>query len=229
MYIDPFSGLETEALRSAAARGQTGISGRKQPDSGGHTHFVYHDPGVARMDGHCLVPRGPSYRAMFRSPADKSFLKHMAAIILVAEMLVVSACYLIFGAPYWPVMAIWAGAAVFAAIIGFSALFSPDYNLFKPIPEFLKGKSLRRAGGAYPGFGPHEDPALRAVREQEFKRRRERDAAAAAWLKHGVGEHRDERKPKPIAVALYLWTFGPLVAVILVFAFLVWGGIDTAP
>ncbi len=166
---------------------------------------------------------------MFRSPADKSFLKRLAAIILIAEVLVVAGCYLIFGAPYWPVMAIWGGAAVFAAIVGCSALFSPDYNRFNPIPELLKGKSPRRAGGTYPGFGLHEDPAVRVHREQEFSERRERDEVAAAWLKFGTGEDRGGRKPKSKQTAPYVWIFGPLIAIVLIFAFLVWGGIDPAP
>ncbi len=170
----------------------------------------------------------PSF-SMFRSPADKTFFKRMTMVILIAEIVVVGVCYAVFGEPYWLVMAIMSGAAVFAAVIGFSVLFGPDYNVFSPWPSSLPRPLPTRRGSEYPGYGPHEDPHERFIRQREADQRMARDEIAGKWL--GLAE---QGKPDKIAPgsgrsAYLMWTFGPLVAVILVIALLIGGGIDVAP
>lgn len=162
---------------------------------------------------------------MFRSPADKSFLRRMAVVIMLAECAVVAACYLIFGAPYWPMMAIWSGAAVFAAIVGFSALFSPDYNIFSPWPSWLP-RPLPPRGAEYPGYGPHEDPKVRLVRRREAVERMARDQDAAEQLGLADTRKNGHTAGHPVKSATLIWVFGPLLAVVLIFALLLWGGIE---
>ena len=166
---------------------------------------------------------------MSRSPADKTFLKGMALVILVAEIIVIGVCYLVFGEPYWLVMAILAGAAMFAAVIGFSALFSPDYNTFSPRPTSLPRPLPPRRGSDYPGYGPHEDPRERLARQGEADERMARDATAGNWL--GLIKQSRTSKPKPASggAAYLTWAFGPLLAVVLVIALLIWGGLGSTP
>lgn len=149
----------------------------------------------------------------------------MAAVILFAECLVVGASYLIFGAPYWPVMAIWGGAAVFAAIVGFSALFSPDYNIFSPWPSWLP-RPLPPRGAEYPGYGPHEDPQLKLRRQREADERLALDQDAAEKLGIAEAHHDEAARPKHATSGTLIWVFGPLIAVVLIFALLLWGGIE---
>jgi len=166
---------------------------------------------------------------MFRSPADKIFLKKMATVILVAECVIIGASYILFGPPYWPIMAILAGAAMFAAVVGFSVLFSPDYNVFSPWPSSIRRPLPRRGDTNYPGYGPHEDPNEPVTRRREAAERMARDKKVALWL--GLTKQGRVKEPTPDSggSAHLMWVLGPLLAVVLVVALLVWGGIESTP
>lgn len=166
---------------------------------------------------------------MFRSPADKAFLKTMGLVILIAEIVVIGVSYAIFGAPYWPILAILGGAAVFAAVIGFSVLFGPDYNTFSPWPRSLPRPLRPRGVSRYPGYGPRIDPRERIVRQREADERMARDETAAVWLGLNKRDRANHGKPSPEGRTYLIWTFGPLVAVILVVALLIWGGLEATP
>jgi len=148
----------------------------------------------------------------------------MALVILVVEIVVIGASYVIFGEPYWLVMAITGGAAVFAAIIGFSALFGPDYNTFSPWPSSLPRPLPPRRGPDYPGYGLHGDPRERLVRQREAAERMARDESVAMWLGLARRDRPDKSASAPRSQAHLIWSLGPLVAVILVVALLIWGG-----
>ena len=147
---------------------------------------------------------------MFRSPADKTFLARMALVIPLAEVAVVSFSFVVIGEPYWLVMAITAGAATFAAIIGFSALFGPDSANFM-------------SGGP-----PDEDPRERMARKREAADRMARDEKVAIWF--GAIKRYWSNPPKRDADGSghLAWTFGPLITVVLVIALLLWGGVEPA-
>lgn len=147
---------------------------------------------------------------MFRSPADKMFLKRLGLVILAAEIVVVYGSYVIIGKPYWAVMAIMAGSAMFAAIIGFSTLFSE--------------KETTILSGAL----PNEDPRERMARKREAAERMAQDEKAAVWFSTIRRHGRDIARSRSGGSKYLVWTFGPLIAVILVFAFLIWGGVDPA-
>lgn len=165
---------------------------------------------------------------MFRSRADKTFLKGLAMTIVGAEILVVGVCYAIFGEPYWSVMAIIAGAAVFGALIGFSVLFSPDFNAFDPKPAYVRRLLSASPGPGYPGYGPHEDPRARAARESEAAERMKRDERAAEFFASVFGKNRRESRTSARVAPHLRWVFGPLAIVSLVIAALLWGGASVA-